>query len=920
MEAEASTSPPTGPGPCHLLRLPSETIGDILRYLNTVELATLCRVSKSIHGLAVSELYRIVENLFYDANDQDEVEESVEELAGILNTLTTSDFNYASFIKILIFDTNPNNDNTSVPIQVQVAHRFKQDDLCAKFFHNLLVATIKKISALERFEWNIRVGLSPAVFEALGRIPSLQYLRVRMPEGLPARAPPSPSPPPPVPIPHPPMTSLVHGHQFGTPAPPPPAFSHKNPPIREDPSNGKRWGPNRNFGYFSHLKVLEIFDIDNLDSIDEIAECISSSAGTLKTLRLSFSDRFSATSRPPKPGVNPNNAAPISETSSVNEDDYDIDGFPPPPPPPAQSQALNFTSSNSNAASIRQIRTAQEQALERIFSLDKVKNTNPTGDLNRESTGNVSDGDRNDPPLSSRLAKAINLFVASINDNGNEIHISDNELLIKQLTDVASKLVEPKEAGDINDSDKQAEGSSSKEGDQAALEAAEAKEDAVVTPEEPQENPTETSKPKDRNPMDARLEELVDMEHPDEINDEDNDDQEFLETNNVSQNQESTGESETSLTNGEPPSPDVEPFVDAKGKGKVETPADTADVITKPATPGSDTDTKDQSDLEEQHIQEYVREHHGIPLEHLALHLIPLKASIISRGVDIWALKHISLLSVGPQRPFWNLLRKCNATNPLSLKAVHTDNVSMPLLQLLNSIQDLEEVFLIELAPHSNSPRGDPAISIKDIRELVLEKHMPGLKRLMIRNDTSSRWCLDLNSVLLITKFGGKLAELMAPLKSSEFHILMQGINNLRSLHVLHTLFTERDYCQSLLHEIQVCAIDNVLRAPSIDVRFVATSFAARRPEATRVVWLQPRKRPAKPGVVRVLRTSDIPEGTENLSDDPARFEFLNKVRTGVPTDGDDFDVEFVESENYAFFQDEPGIKIWEKGIWTAGL
>jgi hypothetical protein len=70
----------------------------------------------------------------------------VDRLAGILETLTTSDYNYARYIKEISLDTVYSGEAGE-----RASREFKYDYSCGKFLNTLLLATIKKISALETF-------------------------------------------------------------------------------------------------------------------------------------------------------------------------------------------------------------------------------------------------------------------------------------------------------------------------------------------------------------------------------------------------------------------------------------------------------------------------------------------------------------------------------------------------------------------------------------------------------------------------------------------------------------------------------------------------------------------------------------------------------------------------------------------------
>lgn len=114
------------------------------------DLLSLCLVSKAVHELAASRLYRKLRHIFYiPTADEDDI--TVDFLAGALEVLTTSDFNYATYLKQICLDISPNGDEGDIHLQETVAEQFKYDYHCGKFFNNVLLATIKRTSALEKF-------------------------------------------------------------------------------------------------------------------------------------------------------------------------------------------------------------------------------------------------------------------------------------------------------------------------------------------------------------------------------------------------------------------------------------------------------------------------------------------------------------------------------------------------------------------------------------------------------------------------------------------------------------------------------------------------------------------------------------------------------------------------------------------------
>lgn len=102
-------------------------------------------VSRTFHEIAASQLYRRLSHVFPN-EDNRSGQNSVDYLAGILETLTTSDYNYAGHIKEISMDTFSTGEAAE-----KACREFKYQYSCGKFLNTLLLATLKKIRALETF-------------------------------------------------------------------------------------------------------------------------------------------------------------------------------------------------------------------------------------------------------------------------------------------------------------------------------------------------------------------------------------------------------------------------------------------------------------------------------------------------------------------------------------------------------------------------------------------------------------------------------------------------------------------------------------------------------------------------------------------------------------------------------------------------
>lgn len=191
----------------------------------------------------------------------------------------------------------------------------------------------------------------------------------------------------------------------------------------------------------------------------------------------------------------------------------------------------------------------------------------------------------------------------------------------------------------------------------------------------------------------------------------------------------------------------------------------TAVQTTESANGGDAALTKEQSP--EEAMQAWIREKHGYQLEELKLYWIPMRAGIISRALDLAVLRRITLLNVGSQDGFWMILAGFHSRQgTITLKSIHTDNVSKSFLKFLKSFSGLTELFLHERAKknETNTASTQAKLTITDIRQQALRKHLKTLERLMIKNEHDSGWDLDAMTIILLSTKGNNLVELSVSL------------------------------------------------------------------------------------------------------------------------------------------------------------
>lgn len=171
---------------------------------------------------------------------------------------------------------------------------------------------------------------------------------------------------------------------------------------------------------------------------------------------------------------------------------------------------------------------------------------------------------------------------------------------------------------------------------------------------------------------------------------------------------------------------------------------------------------------QEDPVSRYLRISHGLPIERLAIYLIPVKPATLLQHFDAYALKNITLLNVGSQRRIWATMTKLQHQSPLPLTGIYTDNVTPALLTFIESLKagQLEDLFLLEryLRKKGRVPQlqdcDKTTVEIDAIRKQILKKHMKGFKRLMIRNDDTETWAINNITMRLIAREGVKLREL----------------------------------------------------------------------------------------------------------------------------------------------------------------
>ncbi|KAF4126469.1 F-box domain [Geosmithia morbida] len=880
---EAST--PTR-GPLTFLDLPLETQREIISHCSQNDLICVALVSSHFRELASARIYRDFHIVFTD-DDDESFDSPIDGLASGLDTLTTSEYNYAKHLRDISLDTltaGRKGENSYRP--------YLYSNSCGKFLNTLLLLALKRATSLEAFRWNIRVELTRQVYRELHRMPSLKRLQIRMQAGESYYV-----PPPPLPTAHAlPVDNPLEAPPWGHPIPPLPTIPSTVPlPLTDGPSpltggptvassQPKSLPRSRTskhsshvkepptFSGFRNLKSLSVLDIDELGIVPELKDCIANSSASLTELELSLSVHLASKSRRPAP--------------EPDIDDFDVDDDL--QLTPSHSMA-NDTSGPVKAFHANEERKVHEALLGRLFGVEFPSNSLPKVDEKtadepspkEDASENEGAKENNDPhqEFVTSLRSVSEQLMTVV--HGTYTRSDSHQEILEMIEKAARKYVSltttnQQGNGDSSKSNQDADtdGRSANERPQPSQELDQNASTAAETP-----SPTNNIKGKGSDENEKALEE-IDMEHPEDPEDGNND---FLDGTkaDVGSSQASSGPdgAVTLATESGDSMPPVEismlPVQEACGeearlmkeaqclqsnidglkcrmlvlrsKG---VPDQVADIdalegkikvldsmildlnsqlrkLRDLRNPDGSASTADGKGRQKQSAFDYLRQTRGFPLETLSIHLIPVKASVLSRAIDLSCLKSLTLLNVGNQAPIWTLLTKENKTQPLALRSVFTDNVSDSLLLFLSQLEELHELFMLERSskskPESTAPR--TTNTIDQIRRTVLNKHMGHLKRLMIRNESStSNWDVNEKAMVHICTHGKELEELAVGLNIQAVHAFMQYISGAAKLRALHILrFRNNDTCVWVRREIRRFIVDNLSHHPESKLEWIAT-------------------------------------------------------------------------------------------------
>ncbi|KAL6353042.1 hypothetical protein LRP88_13527 [Fusarium phalaenopsidis] len=812
---EAATPPRTA---LTFLDLPAETQQEILSHCSQSDLICCALVSRHFHDLASAQLYRSFNILFPDDDDV-RFESPIDGLAGGLDTFTTSEYNYAKHLRELSMDT------VSTGIKAEHAYKpYLYSASCGKFLNTLLYLTLKKAKSLETFRWNIRVELSRPVYRELHKIRTLTKFHIRMQAGETYYMTPPPLPlviddPPPV---------TAHYYDI-PPPPPPPVFSapltgvNSGPVLSASPPSmlplskqfskskaGKRGSEAQEpptLSGFKRLKSLSVLDIDSLESVTELKACVRNSASTLTELHLSLSESMALQARRPPPDSDPDDSDVDDEFQVV----------------PA-SQSTNFDATGpAKTFRSQEERKLQEAILGKIFDVESSITKKPALHHSPRDVA-CSQPEGQEPDNNGNSIDPREEFVSSIKSvssrlmshvNGSRDFTSAQQDILDMIEKAARKYADsceqpPQQPDGPSDSSSAAP----KDGQEQPAEKDASSDSETKTSVTLPDRSKNKASNGDLSPDDIEIEHLDMVEDMDEESDEqqtkDSDDKQH-----EPQPQETSEPASSSKTPSKTP-----PTISKSGLKKLATDAE----VHKVQKELKEKPLANSAELQ-QSMDDYIRETRGIALETLGIHLIPVKASVLSRAIDLRCIRNLTLLNVGNQSPIWTMLSKENKIHPLALRSVFTDNVSTAFLTCMSQLNELHDLFMLERSPkfkpESFAPR--TTVTIDQIRRLVLKKHMPTLKRLMIKDESnSSVWDANQKAMILICNRGAQLEELALSM-NIHAHAFMQyfaGLVNLRAINILR--FRNNDTCIWVMREILNFIVDNLSHHPELKLEWIA--------------------------------------------------------------------------------------------------
>ncbi|KAM0420585.1 hypothetical protein ACHAPT_011631 [Fusarium lateritium] len=978
---EAATPPRTA---LTFLDLPAETQQEILSHCTQSDLICCALVSRHFHDLASAQLYRSFNILFPDDDDV-RFESPIDGLAGGLDTFTTSEYNYAKHLRELSMDTVSTGikaEHAYKPylysascgkfLNTLLYLTLKKAKSLETFRWNIRVELsrpvyreLHKIRTLTKFHIRMQAG------ETYYMTPPPLPLAIEDPPPLTTHYYDIPPPPPP-PVFSAPLAGGVNSLPVLSASPPSMLPMSKQFSKSKAGKRGSEAHEPPTLSGFKRLKSLSVLDIDSFESVTELKACVRNSSSTLTELHLSLSESMASQARRPPPDSDPDDSdvedefqvVPASQSTSFD----------------ATGPAKTFRSQEERK--LQEAILGRIFDVEPSITKKPALQQSPRDAACIQSGGRESDNKNNsvDPreEFVSSLKSVSSKLMSHI--NGTNEFTSAQQDILDMIEKAARKYADScEQPSQQPDGPSDSSSAAPKDGEDQPAEK-DGGSDSETKTSVPLPNRSKNKGPSgDLSPEDIEIEHLDMVEDMDEESDEQQQTKDLDEKQPEPQAQETSEPTPSKIPSKTPPSisksglrklfaaledqrsdyetfllnlahlqsdiialgqrittlvadsngVDVEQVREAEGRMR-ELRQSVLDVEREIRATDAEVD-RVQKELSQKpqesgtelqkSMDDYIRETRGIALETLGISLIPVKASVLSRAIDLRCIRTLTLLNVGNQSPIWTMLSKENKAHPLALRSVFTDNVSTAFLTCMSQLEELHDLFMLERSPkfkpESFAPR--TTVTIDQIRRLVLKKHMPTLKRLMIKDESnSSAWDANQKAMILICSRGAQLEELALSMNIHAVHAFMQyfaGLVNLRAINILR--FRNNDTCIWVMREILNFIVDNLSHHPELKLEWIAM-------EDDRLD--------------RVIRPSDTPDegvkrrdkGKEKVSIGPhhsdSAFPVLPPLASDSESDDDDDDASNcgkrlrLKTVGVLQFFEVWGVRIFDKEIRTGRL
>ncbi|KAI8964860.1 hypothetical protein F5Y11DRAFT_314647 [Daldinia sp. FL1419] len=883
-------TPRTAHGTYHILDLPDEILKEICSQCFQSDWICLSLVCRRFRALAAAQLYRNFRIVFPDEDDP-YFDSPIDGLAGGLETFVASDYNYAKHLREISLDT------LSIGEGAETAYRsYLASVSCGKFMNTLLLLTLRKAQSLDTFRWNIRVELSRPVYKALHSIKSLRHLHLRLQAGASIY-----QTPPPLPnsiVQHPEFDNVVTPVPqwatssstlfdpltvYGAPQVPTtsllsfkPSWKSKHQKkasvVKEPPT----------IGGFRNLESLSVLDIDNLDVIPEIQVCVRNSSSTLRKVKLSFSNALAMQARKP---------CADTELDESEDDEFQV--------MPISLTANYDDNGPAKAFQAQEERKLQELFLGRIFEVEPshtksshIPTDDKKEDMKREDSEERSISD-NGQRFIDDVNKVFERMVAHVNGTSGFTSIEQQDAL-DAIAQAAKKYVASEESKSKSSTSSDASPTDdgpypSSKDNKSRLDADESGESqpfhlglkphSTIPKDSYDANPEDIDIEIPEEQLTTEFQRMVDISSTDtvppkgpfspaEVNTTAS--TEPAEPSNVDQVSGGAVDDIEARRKEHVNEVSEEPYIGTWGDDDDSDKNQQRPVCIDHDEEGVSRNNVDQTssvangkEALRSDVNKYARDTRGIGLHSLSIHLIPIKASVLGKAIDLHSLKRITLLNVGEQKKFWAMMTKENSLRPLPLRKIFTDDVCLQFLHFISQLDCVREVFMLQrparYKPESFAP--NPGTTIEQIRNLVLKKHIHSLKRLMIKNQADSSWDVDEKTIQHICRRGKALEELAVIMGMRAIHTLIQriaGLSNLRALQLIS--FRTEDACLSVMREVRHFIVDALSFHPELKLEWLALGDSGQ--------------------AVRIVRKSGAPKKQK---------AFLNKGKGHTPNPNQDY-------------------------------